>query len=87
MNSKKMSIAKTEYSKINGKFPFDHNLHKNPEFQVPKKQWKVLEEITRLTSNLMVSCKELGSRKYFLWQDADSTYQRLIILKNCKPAF
>ena len=32
MNSKKMSIAKAEYSKINGKFPFGHNLHKNPEF-------------------------------------------------------
>ena len=75
MNSKKMSIAKTEYSKTNGKLPFGHNLHKNPEFYVPKKQWKVLEEITRLTSNLMVSWKELGNRKYFLWRDADSTYQ------------
>ena len=32
MNSKKMSIAKAEYSKINGKLPFGHNLHKNPEF-------------------------------------------------------
>ena len=72
MKSKKMSFAKAEYSKINGKLPFGHNLHKNPEFSVPKKQWKVLEEITRLTSNLMC-WKELGSRKYFLWRDADST--------------
>ena len=32
MNSKKMSFAKAEYSKINGKLPFGHNLHKNPEF-------------------------------------------------------
>ena len=70
-----MSIAKAEYSKINGKLPFGHNLHKNPEFSVLKKQWKVLEEITRLTSNLMMSWKELGSHKYFLWRGADSTYQ------------